>query len=141
MQCVIGAILAAGSLVMPESPRWLIDTDQNEAGLQVIVDLHGGDPEDVKANEEYQEIKNLVAISVSVLSTRNLWVSLKVLTPNLSAAKTARTLPCGQNTSAACFWPCRRRLSPSSTESTSYLTTLVSDSASARLHTVADYVQ
>ncbi|EGO30946.1 hypothetical protein SERLADRAFT_455336 [Serpula lacrymans var. lacrymans S7.9] len=60
LQCVIGAILAAGSLVMPESPRWLIDTDKDAAGMQVIVDLHGGDPTDVVAQAEYQEIKDKV---------------------------------------------------------------------------------
>ncbi|KAK7059064.1 hypothetical protein VNI00_001688 [Paramarasmius palmivorus] len=60
MQCVIGAILAGGSLVMPESPRWLIDTDKDEAGRQVLIDLHGGDPEDLNAMAEFQEIKDRV---------------------------------------------------------------------------------
>ncbi|KAL4069702.1 general substrate transporter [Scleroderma yunnanense] len=60
IQCVIGSILAAGSLVMPESPRWLIDTDQDEAGMRVIVDLHGGDPNDTAARAEFQEIKDKV---------------------------------------------------------------------------------
>ncbi|KIO08375.1 hypothetical protein M404DRAFT_22951 [Pisolithus tinctorius Marx 270] len=60
IQCVIGGILAAGSLVMPESPRWLIDTDQDEAGMRVIVNLHGGDPNDIVAKAEFQEIKDKV---------------------------------------------------------------------------------
>ncbi|KII93797.1 hypothetical protein PLICRDRAFT_36028 [Plicaturopsis crispa FD-325 SS-3] len=60
LQCVIGAILAAGSLVMPESPRWLIDTDKDAQGMRVIADLHGGDPEDLIAVAEYQEIKDRV---------------------------------------------------------------------------------
>ncbi|KAI6047727.1 hypothetical protein EDC04DRAFT_2619657 [Pisolithus marmoratus] len=60
IQCVIGSILATGSLVMPESPRWLIDTDQDEAGMRVIVDLHGGDPNDILAKAEFQEIKDKV---------------------------------------------------------------------------------
>ncbi|KAG2150113.1 general substrate transporter [Suillus cothurnatus] len=60
MQCVIGSILAAGSLVMPESPRWLIDTDQDVAGMGVIVDLHGGDPNNILAQAEFQEIKDKV---------------------------------------------------------------------------------
>ncbi|KAH0838220.1 general substrate transporter [Lanmaoa asiatica] len=77
IQCVIGAILAVGSLVMPESPRyrntttvtyntltpflrWLIDTDQDAAGMRVIVDLHGGDPNDILAQAEFQEIKEKV---------------------------------------------------------------------------------
>ncbi|KAI9461812.1 general substrate transporter [Boletus coccyginus] len=60
IQCVIGAILAIGSLVMPESPRWLIDTDQDAAGMRVIVDLHGGDPDDMLAQAEFREIKEKV---------------------------------------------------------------------------------
>ncbi|KAF8898857.1 general substrate transporter [Infundibulicybe gibba] len=60
IQCVIGAILAAGSLLMPESPRWLIDTDQDAAGMRVIADLHGGDLTDPIAVAEFQEIKDKV---------------------------------------------------------------------------------
>ncbi|KAI0274743.1 general substrate transporter [Gloeopeniophorella convolvens] len=60
IQCVIGAILAAGSLVMPESPRWLIDVDRDEEGMRVIADLHGGDPEDLVAKAEFREIKERV---------------------------------------------------------------------------------
>ncbi|KXN82037.1 Sugar transporter STL1 [Leucoagaricus sp. SymC.cos] len=60
IQCVIGAILALGSLVMPESPRWLIDTSRDEAGLQVLLDLHGDDTDDSKAQAEFEEIKEKV---------------------------------------------------------------------------------
>lgn len=60
MQCVIGGILAAGSLVMPESPRWLVDTDNDVDGMRVIVDLHGGDPNNLLAQAEFQEIKDKV---------------------------------------------------------------------------------
>lgn len=60
VQCIIGALLAAGSLIMPESPRWLIDTDKDEEGMRVIADLHGGDPEDLVARAEFQEIKERV---------------------------------------------------------------------------------
>ncbi|KAJ7932510.1 general substrate transporter [Mycena leptocephala] len=60
IQCVIGAILAAGSLAMPESPRWLIDTDKDEEGMRVIADLHGGDPDNLVALAEFQEIKEKV---------------------------------------------------------------------------------
>jgi len=68
---------------MPESPRyenttplvlntltpflrWLIDTDQDVAGMRVIVDLHGGDPNDMLAQAEFQEIKEKVVSEVSV---------------------------------------------------------------------------
>ncbi|KAG7445625.1 general substrate transporter [Guyanagaster necrorhizus] len=60
VQCVIGAILAAGSLVLPESPRWLIDTDKDDEGLRVLADLHGGDLDNVVARAEYREIKDKV---------------------------------------------------------------------------------
>ncbi|KAI3596586.1 mfs monosaccharide [Moniliophthora roreri] len=60
LQCVIGGILALGSLVMPESPRWLIDTDKDDEGLRVIADLHGGDLENPVAKAEYREIKDKV---------------------------------------------------------------------------------
>ncbi|KAL9711428.1 hypothetical protein Ac2012v2_005973 [Leucoagaricus gongylophorus] len=60
LQCIIGAILALGSLVMPESPRWLIDASRDDAGLRVLVDLHGGDITDDQAQLEFQEIKEKV---------------------------------------------------------------------------------
>ena len=60
MQCVIGFILAAGSLLLPESPRWLIDNDFLDEGRKVISDLHGGDPDDIKAIAEFDEIKDMV---------------------------------------------------------------------------------
>ncbi|KAK0187690.1 general substrate transporter [Armillaria mellea] len=60
IQCIIGAILAAGSLVLPESPRWLIDTDKDDEGLRILADLHGGDLNNVVARAEYREIKDKV---------------------------------------------------------------------------------
>ena len=64
MQCVIGCILAGGSLLLPESPRWLIDTDQDDLGMRVLVDLHGGDPNHPEAQAEYKEIKDRVQLEV-----------------------------------------------------------------------------
>jgi sugar porter (SP) family MFS transporter len=60
VQCIIGAILAAGSLAMPESPRWLIDVSKDAEGFRVIVDLHGGDEQNELAQAEFQEIKDAV---------------------------------------------------------------------------------
>ncbi|KAK7054433.1 hypothetical protein VNI00_003631 [Paramarasmius palmivorus] len=60
IQCVIGGFLALGLLIMPESPRWLIDTDKDDEGLRVIADLHGGDLENPVAKAEYREIKDKV---------------------------------------------------------------------------------
>jgi hypothetical protein len=50
---------------MPESPRWLIDTDNEEEGLTVIADLHGGDPNNPVAQAEFQEIRAKVLEDVS----------------------------------------------------------------------------
>ncbi|KLO09332.1 general substrate transporter [Schizopora paradoxa] len=80
MQCVIGAILAVGSLFMPESPRWLIDTDKDAAGMAVIVDLHGGDPEDPNAKAEFREIKDRVMFerqSGESRSYKQMWTRYK----------------------------------------------------------------
>ncbi len=71
-QCVIGAILAAGSLVLPESPRWLIDTDKDDEGLRILADLHGGDLNNVVARAEYQEIKDKVIMEVRTSRLNNL---------------------------------------------------------------------
>ncbi|KAG6836001.1 hypothetical protein H0H93_012365 [Arthromyces matolae] len=60
LQCVIGTMLAVGSMLIPESPRWLIDTDEDDEGLRVLADLHGGDLDDPDANAEFREIKEKV---------------------------------------------------------------------------------
>jgi hypothetical protein len=48
--------------------RWLIDTDQDAAGMRVIVDLHGGNPDDILARAEFQEIKDKVMYEVNTPS-------------------------------------------------------------------------
>ncbi|KAI5800318.1 general substrate transporter, partial [Peziza echinospora] len=58
MQCVMGLLLCVGSLVLPESPRWLLDNDHDEEGIRVIANLHGGgDTSNEKARAEFREIK------------------------------------------------------------------------------------
>ncbi|TEA22733.1 MFS glucose transporter mfs1 [Colletotrichum sidae] len=58
MQCVMGALLGLGSLVIVESPRWLLDNDHDEEGIVVIANLYGkGDIHNPKARDEYREIK------------------------------------------------------------------------------------
>ncbi|KAK5106369.1 Ribulose bisphosphate carboxylase large chain [Lithohypha guttulata] len=58
MQCVMGALLGLGSLVICESPRWLLDNDHDEEGIIVIANLYGkGDIHNDKARQEYREIK------------------------------------------------------------------------------------
>lgn len=58
MQCAMGALLGFGSLVICESPRWLLDNDHDEEGIVVIANLYGGgDILNDKARQEYREIK------------------------------------------------------------------------------------
>ncbi len=58
MQCVMGAFLGLGSLIICESPRWLLDNDHDEEGIIVIANLYGkGDIHNDKARQEYREIK------------------------------------------------------------------------------------
>ena len=45
----------------------MIDVDRDEEGMKVIADLHGGDPEDLLAKAEFQEIKDRVIFEVSDL--------------------------------------------------------------------------
>ncbi|KAM3077421.1 Ribulose bisphosphate carboxylase large chain [Clarireedia jacksonii] len=64
MQCVMGALLGLGSLVIVESPRWLLDNDHDEEGMVVIANLYGGgDIHNQKAREEYREIKMNVLLA------------------------------------------------------------------------------
>ncbi|SPO20414.1 related to sugar transport protein [Ustilago trichophora] len=61
LQVVIGATLAVGSVLLPESPRWLLDKDMDEEGMRVLADLHGaGDPTEPRAKLEFREIKENV---------------------------------------------------------------------------------
>ncbi|KAI9699376.1 MAG: hypothetical protein M1836_002987 [Candelina mexicana] len=57
-QCFMGALLGLGSLIICESPRWLLDNDHDEEGIIVIANLYGkGDIHNQKARDEYREIK------------------------------------------------------------------------------------
>lgn len=66
IQCIGGAILFFGSFVTPESPRYLIDTDQEVEGLGVIADFQGKELDDEKVVEEYKEIRDAVLLDVSL---------------------------------------------------------------------------
>ncbi|GFF43045.1 high-affinity glucose transporter [Aspergillus udagawae] len=57
-QCILGTLLGLGSLIICESPRWLLDNDHDEEGMVVIANLYGqGDLHNDKARQEYREIK------------------------------------------------------------------------------------
>lgn len=61
MQCIMGALLAAGSLLISESPRWLLDNDHDEEGMVVLANLYGGgDVHNERARREFCEIKENV---------------------------------------------------------------------------------
>ncbi|SJX60782.1 related to sugar transport protein [Sporisorium reilianum f. sp. reilianum] len=61
LQVVIGTTLAFGSVLLPESPRWLLDKDMDHEGMRVLADLHGaGDPNEPRAKLEFREIKENV---------------------------------------------------------------------------------
>ncbi|KAL8844097.1 MAG: hypothetical protein Q9176_001503 [Flavoplaca citrina] len=58
LQCFMGLLLGLGSLLICESPRWLLDNDHDEEGIVVIANLYGGgDIHNDKARQEYREIK------------------------------------------------------------------------------------
>ncbi|KAJ5105145.1 Mitochondrial substrate/solute carrier [Penicillium alfredii] len=62
-QCIMGALLGVGSMIICESPRWLLDNDHDEEGMVVIANLYGeGDLLNDKARQEYREIKMNVLI-------------------------------------------------------------------------------
>jgi MFS family permease len=80
MQVAMGSLLAIGSLLILESPRydspqrinalancddrWLLDNDFDEEGIVVIANLYGkGDIHNPKAREEYREIKMNVLLA------------------------------------------------------------------------------
>jgi len=75
IQCVGGIILAVGSIMIPESPRYLLDTDQDVEGLKVIADFHNGDLEDPVSKAEFRAIKEAVLADRAVgdRSYKALW--------------------------------------------------------------------
>ncbi|KAF2397312.1 MFS transporter [Trichodelitschia bisporula] len=58
-QCVFPLVLLAGSSFIPFSPRWLLQEGRREEALDIVKRLHRtpGDPEDVKAREEFYLIE------------------------------------------------------------------------------------
>ncbi|KAI5305509.1 hypothetical protein KEM56_004227 [Ascosphaera pollenicola] len=58
LQLVPAGILALLIMLFPESPRWLIDHDREDRGLEILAKLHAhGDTNDEWVQEEYHRIK------------------------------------------------------------------------------------
>lgn len=63
IQCLMGALLVAGSLVIVETPRWLINHDRDTEGMHVLSRLYGdGTGECEVARSQFQEIKETVLL-------------------------------------------------------------------------------
>lgn len=63
IQCVMGSLLLVGSLVIVETPRWLINHDKDTEGLHVLSQLYGdGTGECEVARTQFQEIKETVLL-------------------------------------------------------------------------------
>lgn len=64
VQVVMGFLLYLGTFVIVETPRWLLDHDEDIEGMIVISDLYAdGDVEDEVAKLEYRQIKENVLIA------------------------------------------------------------------------------
>ncbi|KAI5287244.1 hypothetical protein KEM54_006126 [Ascosphaera aggregata] len=62
LQIVPAGILALLIMLFPESPRWLIDHDREERGLETIAKLHAhGNVQDPWVQEEFHRIKAAIA--------------------------------------------------------------------------------
>ncbi len=81
---------------------WLIDVDRDEEGMQVIADLHGGDPEDLTAKTEFREIKERV-ISEVMFFGRSVTQLHTLNSLSVKAGRVERTRQCGGNTSEEFF--------------------------------------
>lgn len=63
LQCIMGSLLLAGSFVIAETPRWLLDNDYDDEGMVVIANLHGGgDVYNPVARQEFRDIKESVLL-------------------------------------------------------------------------------
>lgn len=62
-QCVMGSLLFAGSFIIVETPRWLLDNDYDQEGLLVLGNLHGGgNVNHSEAQKEFRDIKESVLL-------------------------------------------------------------------------------
>lgn len=62
IQCVIGLLLAFGSRFVVETPRWLLNKDKDEEGMQTLLRLHPITEGGNIAREQFDEIKETVML-------------------------------------------------------------------------------
>lgn len=66
IQVLIALVLCVGGLFIVESPRWLLDTDRDQQGFNVLCLLYDLDPDETRAQREFLLIKNsIVAARIS----------------------------------------------------------------------------
>lgn len=66
IQVLIALVLLVGGLFIVESPRWLLDTDRDQQGFNVLCLLYDLDPDKTRAQREFLLIKNsIVAARIS----------------------------------------------------------------------------
>nr|AEB31260.1 xylose transporter [Scheffersomyces stipitis] len=62
IQVVIAAVLFVGGFFIVESPRWLLDVDQDQQGFHVLALLYDSHLDDNKPREEFFMIKNSILL-------------------------------------------------------------------------------
>ncbi|KAM9934102.1 hypothetical protein OXX80_006299, partial [Metschnikowia pulcherrima] len=60
IQVILAALLLVGGVFVVESPRWLLDVDDDERGFHVLCLLYHDDPDEEKAEKEFFLIKNSI---------------------------------------------------------------------------------
>ena len=78
-QCIPVFLLIFGSLLIPESPRWLVKAGRKEEAFEIITILRGdGDPHHPDVQHEYREIVEVVQMEQENQSTNYIKMFLGV---------------------------------------------------------------
>jgi hypothetical protein len=62
LQCAFGLILAVGTLVLPESPRYLVSKDRGEQAIKTLSDMQGKDKDHPDVTSEYEHIRETLEL-------------------------------------------------------------------------------
>jgi hypothetical protein len=60
LQCVFALVLACGTFLLPESPRYLVKNERDAEALKVLATMYAQAPEDDDVQKEYNEIHTAV---------------------------------------------------------------------------------